>query len=91
MILFNLGAGSFSNLGNSNWMGTFLSYISPMRYASELLLRRLLSEKFYQDYVYEFFHYEYGVATCYSVLAGFAVFYFLLGWLILLIKTRWFL
>jgi hypothetical protein len=51
-VLFNLGAGSFSNLGNTNWVGKFLGYISPMRYCSELLLRRLLNKKFYQGYVY---------------------------------------
>ena len=91
MILFNLGGGSFSNLGNANFVGKFLGYISPMRYASELLLRRLLSEKTYKDYVFYFFDYQYGEATCYSVLAGFAVFYFFLGWAIQLIKAKWFL
>jgi len=41
MILFNLGAGSFSNLKNVNFVGRFLGWISPMRYACELLFRRL--------------------------------------------------
>eukprot|EP00347_Sterkiella_histriomuscorum_P020203 403338701 len=93
MVLFNLGAGSFSNLGNANFVGKFLGWISPMRYSSELLLRRLIYKKNYlginySQVVMDYFGYNYGDKVCYSVLIGMMLFYFFMTWLIIYIKTK---
>ena len=93
MILFNLGAGSFSNLGSANFVGKFLGWISPMRYACELLMRRLIykKEQFgipYGEYVMEYFGYNYGDNTCYAVLVSMFILFFTLTWLITYIKTK---
>ena len=44
VIVFDMGAGIFSNLKGANFFIKFLSYISPFRYANELLLRVILDE-----------------------------------------------
>jgi len=36
VIIFDMGAGVFTNLRNANFVIKFLSYISPLRYANEL-------------------------------------------------------
>ena len=88
MILFNLGAGSFSNLKNVNFVGRFLGWISPMRYACELLFRRLISERFYKDFVFDEFSYNYGEKECYLILCSMTVLFFSLGWAIVYFKSR---
>ena len=42
-LIFNMGGGTFANVGgDSSWFQKFISYISPMRYTGEILLRRLI-------------------------------------------------
>jgi len=42
VIVFDMGAGVFTNLKDANFFIKFLSYISPFRYSNELQLRNLL-------------------------------------------------
>lgn len=41
VILFTLGGGLFTNV-NTGFFAKFLGWISPLKYGSELILRRLL-------------------------------------------------
>ena len=43
MIILNFGAGALANTGEgANFIVKFLSWISPVKYATELLMRRIL-------------------------------------------------
>lgn len=88
IIVFDMGAGVFTNLKNTNFFIKFLSFISPFRYANELLLRRLLDTNPSKEQTLEYYTYTYGEATCYAVLASFIVIFFLAGWIALYIKSR---
>lgn len=45
-MLFSLGGGMYANTGeSSNLLIKLIGWVSPMRYSSELLLRRILIEK----------------------------------------------
>jgi len=56
IIVFNFGAGLFTNLGPSaNWFVRFIGYISPFRYCCERMLRILLNGLWYKDLVCNYF------------------------------------
>eukprot|EP00347_Sterkiella_histriomuscorum_P011999 403370276 len=88
VIVFDMGAGVFTNLKNANFVIKFLSYISPFRYANELLLNRLLDQNPSKDFVLNYYTYTYGEGTCFAVLASFVVLFFIVGWISLYLKSR---
>jgi len=48
VIVFDMGAGVFTNLRDANFIVKFLSYISPLNFANQLLMRRLLDQNPYE-------------------------------------------
>ncbi len=55
------------NAGNgANWFGTFLQWISPLRYINELAMRRMLAgrDQFVQDWILTELGFTWGVTTC---------------------------
>ncbi|CDW71880.1 abc transporter family protein [Stylonychia lemnae] len=88
VIIYDMGAGVFTNLKNANFVIKFLSYISPFRYANEIQLRRLLDTNPAKDIALEYYTYTYGEGTCYAVLASFIVIFFLVGYAALYYKSR---
>jgi hypothetical protein len=87
-ILFSFGAGSLTNLGSTNVVVTFLSYISPFRYSCELFMRRLLAGREYKNTVLNFLDYTYGYEICYFSLIALTVFFILLAWLIIYLRSK---
>ena len=89
---FNMGSGLYANLNrqNTNWFVYYLQYVSPPRYACELLMRRELdnSNPYITTAVLDLLGYRWGTTTCYWALVSYTVFVFLLGWLILTFKAR---
>ena len=88
VIVFDMGAGVFTNLKTANFLVKFLSYISPLNYANQLMMRYMLDESSYQEIALDFYHYNYEESTCYAMLFSFIVIYFLIGWTVLYIKSR---
>ena len=89
IIMFSFGAGLFANTGQGvNFVVQMITYISPMRYCTELLTARVLEDKPGSDYVLELFGFTWGQGTCITLLIFFAVACFFAGWLSLLWKTR---
>ena len=89
IMIFCYGAGIYVNTGPSASIVTkVLSYISPMRYSSELLMRRILAGKVGGDQVLEAFGFEWGSDFCMMMLLVWTVLYFITGWIVLVWKTR---
>jgi hypothetical protein len=65
VILFSLGGGLLINV-NSSFVAKFLGWVSPFKYGSELILRRLLDgqNSDASDEVLNFLGYQVGSATC---------------------------
>jgi len=59
------------NSKTANWLGTFLTWISPLRYINELAIRRMLvgRHKLVEEFVLDTFGFTWGVQTC-SILCG---------------------
>ena len=80
---YYMGAGVLSNASasGSNWFGTFLQWISPLRYLNELALRRMLAGRLdiIQNGILEKFGFEYGVFWCSFALASYIVVCLLIG------------
>ena len=84
MITFGIGGGFVANTGaGANWFVTFLAYVSPLRYASEIILRRMTVGRTVQDDILDHFGYTYGIERCFACVIGFGVFCFILGWYVM--------
>ena len=89
LTIFYLGAGMMVNSSTTNWFGTFLQYISPLRFGNELGLRRLLTGRdLTEDAILDIFGFNWGEETCYLALIGYSAFCFVLGWAIMVFKAR---
>lgn len=89
IIMFSFGAGLFANTGQGvNFVVQMITYISPMRYCTELLTSRVLEDKPGGEYVMELFGFTWGQGSCITLLIFFAIVCFFGGWLSLLWKTR---
>lgn len=89
LIMFSFGAGFYANTGSSaNFVVKFISYISPMRYSTELLMSRVVAGKPGGDAVMDALGLTWGTQTCIMLLIGFILVCFVAGWIVLLWKTR---
>ena len=89
IMMFSFGAGIYVNTATgANVVVLILSYISPMRYSCELLMRRILTGKMGGDYVLDIFGFDWGSDYCIWILLEWTLFYFVVGWLVLVWKTR---
>merc|ERR1712151_894111 len=87
LTIYCLGAGLMVNNASENWFGKFLEYISPLRFGNELGLRRLLTDRDkIDDYILDYFGFTWGETTCYLALIAYSMFFFLLGWVIMVYK-----
>ena len=91
IIVLNFGAGCFANTGKgANIVIRFISWISPVRYATEMTMRRVVKgePEWFEDATLNYLGYDYGYLTCLVVLVGMTIFFFLFGWMVMLIKLR---
>ena len=89
VMMSGFGAGLFANTGSgANWFVTFLSWISPLRYGCEIIMRQVTKGRQAQDAILESFGYTYGDKLCYGYLCGFLAFCFFFGWFMLWIRNR---
>lgn len=88
IIILNFGGGTFANLGSgANWFVKFIGYISPFRYAIEMLLRCMLKGLWYIDQICEFYSYTYK-GKCIWICLGFAGFFVSISYIATIIKSR---
>ena len=78
------------NASTANWFGKFLNYISPLRFANEVGMRRLLKDRDKQinEYILEYFGFTWGGNWCYLAIMIYTTFFFLLGWFVMAYKGR---
>ena len=89
LIMFSFGAGFYANTGSGqNYLVAFISYISPMRYSTELLMSRVVAGKPGGEAVLTLLGFTWGDATCVTLLIGFIFTCFVGGWLRLMWTTR---
>ena len=90
-IVFSFGSGIYANTGSSASLPVkLISYLSPMRYSSELLLRRLLGNWVGKETVLEMLGFTWGDSTCTLLLFGFIFTCFFTGWVSMFFKYRHF-
>ena len=89
LIMFSFGGGFYANTGSGqNIAVRLISYISPMRYSTELLMSRVVAGKPGGDAVLELLGFTWGSPLCLALLSGFSLTCFIAGWIILLYKTK---
>ena len=89
LMMFCFGAGFYANTGDgANIVVQLISYISPLRYSSELLMRSAMEDKPGGDAVLEVFGFTWGTSLCIGILVVFTVVTFFGGWITLLWKNR---
>ena len=89
--LFNFGAGCLANTGDGmNPFIQFLTWISPMHYAIELVFKQVSKGRVAQDQLLDHFGYTSSDGLCYGYLVAFSVFFIAFGWLILWYTNRTF-
>ena len=88
-MIFSFGGGMYANTGSgANPLIRALSFISPIRPASELLLRAILKEKQGGSVVLAYFGFTWGERVCFLALAGFTAVALVAGWLVIAFKYR---
>ena len=89
IIFFTFGAGFFANAGdNANFVVEMLSYVSPLRYSTEIFTRKVYEGKLGGNFVMEQFGYTWGRETCMLMLQLWIVSVFFIGLFSIRWKTR---
>ena len=80
--IFNMGAGASVNISSGvGWVPWLISYISPIRYGTEMLISRVLQNKPYAKPVMISLGYTLGDEKCLMAAAIISVILFFTGWL----------
>jgi hypothetical protein len=88
LILSSLGAGQFVNIGQKRWIVSFISSITPLRYVVERTFRRIVKDQQYEGFILNMFGFTLGDEECLNTLHMFALVFFVLGWVILVYRTK---
>lgn len=81
--MLNFGAGLLANTSKgANPLIRFISWISPVRYGTEIVMRRVLAGEpsWFQDSTLDYLGYTYGYETCALVLLLMIIVIFIVGW-----------
>lgn len=75
---------------NQNWFLDFLHFISPFTYSTEAMMILLLKglEKKDQDILMEFYQMDKGMEYCLKGIVAIFVTYFVLTWIVIVVKTK---
>lgn len=89
ILMFNLGAGHVTNLGSgAPLFARFISTVSPVRYATEMLMYRIVSGHSAEPFILHNLGFSTGNTNCILALIFIAVITFLIGWINLVHKNR---
>ena len=86
--VFSFGGGFYANTSNETMLLRVLTWISPVRFSTELLMRRVLAERSEADMILDVLGLTWGETRCIVSLVVFILVCFLVGWASLLYKTR---
>ena len=86
--MFSFGGGFYVNTNGETMLLKILTYISPVRFSTELLMRRVLAGRPEMDMVLDRLGFTWGETRCIMFLVIFIVACVLIGWASLLFKTR---
>ena len=88
IFIFNMGGGCSVNVGKeANIVPMLISSVSPIRYGTEMLLRRVLQGKPWAEPILIQLGYTQGDYNCLLIAATLSIVYFSVGW-INLIRTN---
>lgn len=89
IFIFNMGAGQNINLGKGvNYLAKLVSILSPIRYATEMLMRIILQGKPHELAVLNSLGMTNGDTYCMLALTGFCLALFAMGWVNLIRINR---
>ena len=96
IIAFFMSSGVFVNVskdhlgGPGDYFVYYMQYISPTRYGCELMMRKELDgrNKQISNIILNFLGYNWLEWKCYSFCVLYYIFMFLVGWLVLLWRSR---
>ena len=86
--VFSFGGGFYANTSNQTILLRVLTWISPVRFSTELLMRRVLAGRSEADRILDILGLTWGETRCIISLVIFIIVCFLVGWASLLYKTR---
>lgn len=90
ILMFALGAGKFINLRNKSWILKFLSFISPMKYGTELILRVVLKGRNDEAmFLLNHLGLNEGQWHCEKMILLFSILFFMIGWAVMVYKARY--
>ena len=83
--VYYLGAGMLSNSQSANWFGTFVQFISPLRYLNELAFRRMLAgrNELINAVILDQLGFTWGVPLCSFAIGMYMTVCLLLGWFLM--------
>lgn len=89
IITMGLGAGVFVKVTpDSNWFIKGMTWISPMRYGNELLLRTMVFDTPIMSPIFTWIvGYDYGIPMCAVALSAFSFVFFMMTYMILLYRA----
>ena len=89
MSLYMCLSGGYANAGTLPPFVKGLSYLSPNRYMNEAYVRRLVNgfDERRKEETLAILGYDLGDFMCYSMMAAFFVFFFVVGWAGIVIKN----
>lgn len=87
LTIFTMTSGLFTNLGATrNPLIKFLSWVSPLRYANDLMFNTLIVDQpdLFKNEMRDFFGYDKDALLCFGLLMVFWLFYTLISWILLI-------
>lgn len=88
LMLFSLAAGHTANLGAANLFTRVIASISPVRYGTELLMKKILKGKAGEPYLLKMLGFEKSETECYLALLATGLLLFFVGWFNIVRKNR---
>ena len=85
-----MGSGMMVNAGTTNWFGSFLQWISPLRYLNELAFRRMLAGRleFINNVILEQLGFTWGVMWCSVAIFCYMVVALTLAWFLMVRESK---
>jgi hypothetical protein len=78
-----------ANVGSgANWFVRFLGYVSPFRYGCELLMNTAMKGMFVLPLARYEFGYGFDNSTCLLAIGAFFLFSFIVGWIMIVLRSK---
>ena len=90
LTIYYMGSGMMANAATTNWFGTFLQYISPLRFLNELSFRRMLAGRnvIISDLILNQLGFTWGYTACSIAILSYMVVCLVLGWFFMTYRAK---